>query len=393
MKQKNMPRTKKVVIAPETPEPAKKPKRKGSIEIPATLVALTNKQLLRLITKSFYSLQKERIRFGNRIAAQWKAKMGIKPGTKEEDRAAEDALVAKILDFLHDEFKKVLDGIKALQTKTRKNDRIPLTPETFQATPLFSTWTEALIFQLYLDLEAQENRMKEQLKNYLPPFKIYAEFLSKVHGLGPCSSAILLSWLDIHKATHVSDIWKYCGLAVRFDVDGKADSQRKEHLESIAYINKEGNPDTKMGIRYVPFLKSKLLTVIGDGLIRAGNARYRPIYDDYRNRLDTSCDTGGKWANTTKKHRHYAARRYMVKQFLLDLYIVWRQLEGLPVSRPWEEVKLGLQHSKVRDITIAYGRLSKAKDVAEAGHTEAHLAASEAAEVDLDGPDIEVADD
>jgi len=29
------------------------------------------------------------------------------------------------------------------------------------------------------------------------------------------------------------------------------------------------------------------------------------------------------------------ARRYMVKRFLVDLYVKWRELERLPVSKPY----------------------------------------------------------
>jgi hypothetical protein len=38
--------------------------------------------------------------------------------------------------------------------------------------------------------------------------------------------------------------------------------------------------------------------------------------------------------------------RYMLKIFLLDLWSKWRELEGLPVSAPYEEDKLGIVHSK-----------------------------------------------
>jgi hypothetical protein len=36
----------------------------------------------------------------------------------------------------------------------------------------------------------------------------------------------------------------------------------------------------------------------------------------------------------------------MIKQFLKDLYVHWRTLEGLPVRQPYAEEYLGKVHSK-----------------------------------------------
>ena len=51
------------------------------------------------------------------------------------------------------------------------------------------------------------------------------------------------------------------------------------------------------------------------------------------------------------------ATRYAVKMFLRDLWVAWRQLEGLPVSEPYEVAFLGrrphgdpnLQPMEIRD--------------------------------------------
>jgi hypothetical protein len=47
----------------------------------------------------------------------------------------------------------------------------------------------------------------------------------------------------------------------------------------------------------------------------------------------------------SKGQRHNMAMRYMVKMFLIDLYTKWRTLEGLPVSVPYSEAKLGIKHA------------------------------------------------
>jgi hypothetical protein len=38
---------------------------------------------------------------------------------------------------------------------------------------------------------------------------------------------------------------------------------------------------------------------------------------------------------------HTASTRYMVKQFLQELWAKWRELEGLPVTVPYSVEKLG----------------------------------------------------
>lgn len=43
-------------------------------------------------------------------------------------------------------------------------------------------------------------------------------------------------------------------------------------------------------------------------------------------------------------HRNMAAKRYMIKMFLLELWKKWRELEGLPIPPSYAEVYLGLQH-------------------------------------------------
>ena len=42
------------------------------------------------------------------------------------------------------------------------------------------------------------------------------------------------------------------------------------------------------------------------------------------------------------------AIRYMIKQFLADLYNAWRPLEGLEVAPTYAEAKLGIKHRQGR---------------------------------------------
>jgi len=122
--------------------------------------------------------------------------------------------------------------------------------------------------------------------------------------------------------------------------DGKARSKRTEHLVDREYIDKKGKLKTKKSITFNPFLKTKLLGVLGPSFLKAGQTSpYAKIYYDYKNRLENH----KIYKDTTKGHRHKMANRYMVKMFLIDLHINWRSIAGLPVSDPYHIAKLGYQ--------------------------------------------------
>jgi len=88
--------------------------------------------------------------------------------------------------------------------------------------------------------------------------------------------------------------------------------------------------------------------------LKSGNERYRAVYDGYKNRMENHAKwgieaennwTGGAddWRDRPSKiRRHNQSLRYMMKIFLLDLYVKWRELEGLEVSKPYSEAKLGM---------------------------------------------------
>ena len=107
-------------------------------------------------------------------------------------------------------------------------------------------------------------------------------------------------------------------------------------------MDTEGKEKTKKGISFNPFLKSKLVGVLGSSFLRAGklNNPYRKIYDDYKHRLDNM----PAHVKKSKGHKHNMAIRYMIKMFIIDLYANWKAIEGLPAFPPYHEAKLGLNH-------------------------------------------------
>ena len=136
----------------------------------------------------------------------------------------------------------------------------------------------------------------------------------RVKGVGPVLAAQLISLIDIEKSNTVSAMWKYCGYAV--NAEGRADRRRKG--EKIAY-----NPRAKT-----------LCWNIAASMLRA-NSPYRKLYDDAKEKYEI------ERPDWTKAHRHNAALRIMIKRFLSHFWVMWRELEGLPVREPYVHEKLG----------------------------------------------------
>lgn len=280
---------------------------------------------LKTIVRGAYDIQKLRIQMGNRIVGNFKSKLGQTPSKTEETIDAEGK---KILKDLRGSFKKITDGIKGLPKQ-----------RGFAGDEVIDSYTELVLLAQYLDLERSEANHFKMLGDVLNEYVIYVDFLEQVRGIGPALAGVIVSEIDITKATYPSSLWAYAGLDVASD--GKGRSRRKEHLIDSEYINKAGEIATKKGITFNPFLKTKLVGVMGPSFLKSGkDGEYAKVYYEYRNRLENHA----VYKEESKGHRHNMAIRKMVKMFLIDLYNVWRPLEGLSVAPTYEEAKLGHKH-------------------------------------------------
>lgn len=215
-------------------------------------------------------------------------------------------------------------------------------------------------------LDQVEHVAEKELKRHLRGFPVYEDWLKKQPGVGTKISGVIIASVDIHKCNTVSQLWSYCGLAV---VDGH--SQRRVRGQKA---------------NYNPWLKAKLLKVMGDNLIRYSKLdedgtyvrsttkkpihkteSWRRYYDQYKHRQQSkripvcmACEGKGKidkkkcancegtggpapWGKSDG-HRHNAARRYMVKIFMQELWLRWREIEGLEVNVPYAEAYLDMKH-------------------------------------------------
>jgi len=160
--------------------------------------------------------------------------------------------------------------------------------------------TSARDFEILI--EARE-ALAANIKQFIAGSVIFQEFFSQINGCDPVSAAVLLSFIDIHKAATPAHLWSYSGLGLKL---------------------KDGSSS------YSVFLKKQLMGTLASCLI-AANGSYSGLYFNTLQTLNESY----AHANKTTSHKTSMARRVMIKRFLVDLYIYWRSLYGLPTVKPF----------------------------------------------------------
>lgn len=212
------------------------------------------------------------------------------------------------------------------------------------------------------DLLVSEKEALKDVEHHLRSMQAYTQILAdkqKWKGIGFTLAGVMLSEIDITRCHTISALWRYAGLApqvarrckacqdtvVKSGKVWKHEYKRQnkclvgdEMAESQTYESAKAEKPTKgEKLHYNKFLKTKLVGVMGDCLIKA-NSPWRKFYDDYKHRL-VSAGRG-----MSDGHRHRMAIRYMVKMVLQELWIQWRTLEGLEVRVPYQEEYLGHKH-------------------------------------------------
>ena len=172
---------------------------------------------------------------------------------------------------------------------------------------------------LFESLYTIEKQTEKWIKQEIKGLPIWENYLKQVRGIGPCFAGGLISWIDITKCPTVSSLWYYSGLAPQC---------RKVKGEKMNWNSQVKDLCWKIGNS---FIKQK--------------SPYAKLYYEYHDRdlrkhpeleeYDKSKKKGGK------RHLQNRARRYMVKIFLQHLWLKWRELEGLPISKPYSIERLG----------------------------------------------------
>lgn len=230
-------------------------------------------QELRSTVNGAYQIQKLRIQTGNRIVANFKVELGQKPGTTEEllEMDAKD-----LLELLRKEHKLITDGLVNFPTPNRFK---------VQHLGIIDNYTKLCLIDQYVSLYKAEKSSFVRIEHILKDFPIWTQYLKGVAGIGPAIAAILISEIDISKATYPTSLWRLAGLDVAWDNKGR--SKRKAHLEDREYTKKSGKIGIKKSITYKPLLKTKLMGIAATSFIKVGDkSPYSKVYYDYKRRLE-----------------------------------------------------------------------------------------------------------
>lgn len=304
--------------------------------------------ILRTMVRGVYDLQKLRTATGLRLIAIFRSRIRPEGSTEviADDDMDEEAI--KMIDVLRKSYRTLVDGVA-------RNRRLPA-EKGFTGDSIISSYTELVLVDQFLTLQAHEDAQFRQFEVVLKRIPIYNEYLRDVVGVGPAMAAVLITYLDPAKARYASSFWRYAGLDL--GSDGRGRSRRQEHLVEREYTDKNGKLATRMGVTYNPFLKTKLMGVLGGSFLRTGSP-WRKVYDSYKHRIVTDDrrvkvtvdeykkanargeDTTMMW---TPGRINTAATRYMVKMFLAEFWAKWRTLEDLPVTATYHEGMQGHVH-------------------------------------------------
>lgn len=178
--------------------------------------------------------------------------------------------------------------------------------------------------EYFATLHTVEKDMEKYIKNSLKDEVIWTDFLKKTKGIGGLLAAGLVNLVNIKKARHISSLWKFAGLDV---VDGKAPRLKKGQKTTW-------NP-----------LMRQLCWKIAKSFLMT-KSPYRKFYDERKKHEELSNKERKKGEKLTKIHIHNRCMRFMIKRFLSDFWIAWRELEGLEVSLPYSVAKLGHKYQK-----------------------------------------------
>jgi len=182
-------------------------------------------------------------------------------------------------------------------------------------------------------LKGAEKEIEKEITTLIKQHPLWKAFFVDVKGIGPIMAAGLIAWRDdISKARTISAFWKYHGLS---PTQGK-----RQKGEKLDYNPKAKTHAWKCGMQ----------------LLKAKGA-YSKIYYEakvkYEEREDIKAMHEHIIGHVTRKgkrvpeyeaaggpksyklHIHYMALRKMIKRFLADTWVAWREVEGLSLSKPY----------------------------------------------------------
>lgn len=220
----------------------------------------------RMMTRSAYTIMDQRVADGNRLAANWRIKMGL----NSSDPETADKEVAQIIKTLRASHSRLVDGIVA---------QLP-SAQNFKSDGIITQYGELLLVDYYEAKLAEEERQFKMLGQALEGIPIYDRFLKLIPGIGVRMSALLISEFNPFKAPSPSSFCKLAGLDV---VKVKGDDgvefcqgrrKLKNHVEPRWRIVKDedGTPTSlarESALPFSPQLKSRIVFVGAGAMVKA----------------------------------------------------------------------------------------------------------------------------
>lgn len=288
---------------------------------------------------------KERAILPEKTRESERARMSEKT-TDEERPTFTDILTVRMLVRTREDFQSMRKKMDNRIGRTADGEQQNVEQRTFRLEDL------EMFKKIADDAKEKEVECEKNLKRVLKRFPIWTEYLEGIKGVGTIAAGWIIGEFDIEKATTVSKMWQFAGLNPGL-VKGK---KRVDHEDGKVEFVETGEMirGDKLTPGHVsPFnqkLRTALVGVLADGFIKQQNYYAMEFYYPYKARLEQEESTVlhvGKekqWKDVNKGHRDRAAKRYMIKMFLKDLYVAWRTIEGLPVRPSYQEEYLGHKH-------------------------------------------------
>ena len=211
--------------------------------------------------------------------------------------------------------------------------------------------------QSHLALQGRQDKETDELHRRLKDLEDFVDgrvayliqghpaypWFSRVKGVGKENIGKVVATIDIVRADTISSLWKFAGFAVE---NGQAPKRVKG--EKLSYNSQLRSMSWRLGSSLLR-AKGKFYSYPSRG------AGYLEIKDKYIQRYENEGKAIVPASGLPKKdgkkresdivisegHVHNQAMRKMVKLFLACLWLVWREVEGLPVTKPYAIDKLG----------------------------------------------------
>jgi hypothetical protein len=194
----------------------------------------------------------------------------------------------------------------------------------------------------------EKRALKDLIDAANSEFGAIYEWLVGIHGIGDSTAAQLLAMIDdIGRFDTVSKLWRYLMGAV-MDIDGNLSTNGTLHGRMERSSSGEKNHFSREGRALCWNIADSLIKaqksayVAGPSGYYADRERMRELYPEPIPAVKgENVPTSYRWKELeTDSHQHRKAKRKVAKTLLRDLWLEWREIEGLPITKSHEDREL-----------------------------------------------------